>query len=265
MIQQRVDRLLVDLGFARSRTLAQRLIEAGSVEVLDAGIWKQVTKTSFRYPRDAQFRVLENKEQRFVSRAGLKLEGALEKTGLDVRGWHALDIGQSTGGFTDCLLQYGCERVVGVDVGKDQIADVLRRDSRVECLEQINAREIEPSLFTRIGVTEFELVVMDVSFISQTLILPRIPQLLARQGWLISLVKPQFEVGPKGIGKGGLVNASFYGDVKKNVLTSAKEVGLDVKHYFESALPGADGNIEFFLIAQKRYKPRHSACLRPGI
>lgn len=247
MTEERADKLLVTLGHARSRTLAQRMIEAGHVEVLQAGLFLKVKKTSVKLATDAQFRIVLGKEQRFVSRAGLKLEGALEKVALNVDGLHALDVGQSTGGFTDCLLQKGCVSVVGVDVGHDQLDKTLREDPRVMCLEGINARKIKPALFQR----QFDVVVMDVSFISQTLILPQLAPLLLPSGHLLSLVKPQFEVGSEGIAKGGLVkDVSLYEHVQQKIGHCLRTEGFDVLNFFESSIQGGDGNREFFVHAK---------------
>ena len=244
---KRADVLLVASGLVHSRTLAQKLIQDGHVEVCELGHWRLVSKSAEKVNVDAQFRVTEHDEQRFVSRAGLKLDAALEQIGLDVKGLKAIDVGQSTGGFTDCLLQRGCASVTGIEVGHSQLVDRLRNDKRIQCIEGLNARELGPDHVNGM----FELAVMDVSFISQTLILPRLPALMSPGACLISLVKPQFEVGPEGIGKGGLVkNVDLYQKVEQNITTLITKLGFERKAYFESAILGGDGNREFFLFAQ---------------
>jgi 23S rRNA (cytidine1920-2'-O)/16S rRNA (cytidine1409-2'-O)-methyltransferase len=248
MSAQRADKALVESGLVASRTLAQRLIEAGKVEYSSSGLWCQVTKPSQSFDHDVVFRVLEADETRFVSRAGLKLEGALTRADLNVTGLRALDVGQSTGGFTDCLLKYGCAHVTGIDVGHGQLVDALRMDPRVSCIEGLNARELSADLVGE----EFDLAVMDVSFISQTLVLPKLVPLIKRGGALVSLVKPQFEVGPDGIGKGGLVKSvELYADVKARINKMLNELDCVVEDYFESSILGGDGNREFFVVARR--------------
>ncbi len=249
MSVERVDKLLVELGLVPSRTLARRLVESGKVEVWHAGLWQKVQKVAERWSTGSRFRIAEADETRFVSRAGLKLEGALKKTGLDVIGMHALDVGQSTGGFTDCLLQHGAKHVTGVDVGREQLVPQLRAHAQVTCHEGVNARELDRYLAGEC----FDVAVMDVSFISQTLILPALVPLLRPGGHLFSLVKPQFEVGPEGIGKGGLVkNSALYATVEQTISARVEVLGLHVDAWFESAIKGGDGNTEFFVYATKR-------------
>lgn len=237
----RADQLLVERGLAPSRTVAQRLIEAGRVS------WSEgpVGKPSTILPLSADLAVMADDLDRYVSRGGIKLAGALRHSGIEVRGRHCLDIGQSTGGFTDCLLQAGAASVVGVDVGHDQLSRKLRDDPRVTCLEGINARDLGQSV---LAGRRFDLVVGDVSFISLTLVLPQLPDLLAANGDLLLLVKPQFEVGPEHVGKGGIVrDASRYPEVEAKLRRAAAAAGLAVRDYFDSPIAGADGNREFFL------------------
>lgn len=247
----RLDHLLVNKQLARSRTQSQKMIVAGQVEVQVAGAWVVQTKASMKYDANIALRIQLGAEQRYVSRAGLKLEGALASLAFDPKNTQALDVGQSTGGFTDCLLQHGASRVVGVDVGHGQLAEKCRQDARVSYLEGINARELSQALFAARSLpSQFDLIVMDVSFISQTLILPRLPPLLAANGRLISLVKPQFEVGPAGIGRGGLVrDQALYQEVEATLRACAESCGLKVDAYFESPITGGDGNREFFMSA----------------
>lgn len=243
---ERIDKLLVARALAASRTLAQKLIESGHVDALEAGQWRTLNKVSEKFSADIELRVRKHEDQRFASRAGLKLDAALTRLELDVSALKALDIGQSTGGFTDCLLKRGCVHVTGVDVGHSQLLDHLREDPRITCVEGLNARELSVSDVDG----PYQLVVMDVSFISQTLILPRIPPLCERGTRLVSLVKPQFEVGPDGIGKGGIVkNANLYQSVEQKLTTLMQSIGFRVDGYFESAIQGGDGNREFFISA----------------
>ena len=248
----RLDLLLVQQKLASSRTHARKLIDAGRVQIADASghLWRIANKASQSLSEDTQLRVEPLPEDQYVSRAGLKLAGILDHTGLDPTGWTALDVGCSTGGFSDCLLQRGAARVVGVDVGHDQLAPSLRDDPRMELFEGLNARNLTAEHIAPWGQEGFDAVVMDVSFISQTLILPQLPPLLKPAGQLLSLVKPQFEVGPEGIGKGGLVkNARLYQDVQDRIVTLCSELKLQVKDYIESPITGGDGNREFLLWA----------------
>ena len=196
----RADALLVQQGLAPSRTTAQRLIEAGRVKVGAGGT--ALTKPSLLLPADAELIVTPATDAEYVSRGGLKLAGALLHTHVDVHGRDCLDVGQSTGGFTDCLLQHGAARVVGIDVGHGQLHATLITDPRIEHHEGINARNLEKSV---LAGRQFDLIVADVSFISLTLIIPQLSSLLTKLGDLLLLVKPQFEVGPQNLGKGGIV------------------------------------------------------------
>lgn len=244
---KRADVLLVEAGLAESRAQAQRWIAEGKVSVAGG----PVSKPSQKLPEQVAFTVKRDEQDRFVSRGGVKLAAALEKSLFPVQGI-ALDVGASTGGFTDCLLQSGIDQVVCVDVGHDQLAERIRNDARVHNYEGINARQL-PTTLLQHAPDGFDLVVMDVSFISQTLILPGLPALMKPGGWLVSLVKPQFEVGREFIGKGGLVrDASRYAVVEQNVKRCANESGLAVAAFFDSPIEGGDGNREFLMVATKR-------------
>nr|WP_283777746.1 TlyA family RNA methyltransferase [Sansalvadorimonas sp. 2012CJ34-2] len=238
---------------AETRTRAQRLIDRGRVEFTKAGQWRVLDKSGLKCPEETEFRVQADEADNYVSRGALKLLGALEKTGLDISGFNVLDVGQSTGGFTDCALQAGAKKVVGVEVGHDQLAQRLRDDDRVICLEGVNAREMPgEQLLDHIDSDGFDAAVMDVSFISQTKILPSLAPMLRKNGCLLSLVKPQFEVGKKGLGKGGIVrDESLYPEVENLIRKSADEVGLSVEYYFDSPIKGGDGNREFFICCRK--------------
>jgi 23S rRNA (cytidine1920-2'-O)/16S rRNA (cytidine1409-2'-O)-methyltransferase len=241
----RVDAMLVAAGLAPSRTAAQRLIEAGRV-AWAGGI---VAKPAQELPEGTALTVAADASDRYVSRGGLKLSGALAATGIDPAGKACLDVGQSTGGFTDCLLQADARRVVGVDVGHDQLHPCLRGLPAVTALEGINARELTAaSLGDAFPEGGFDLIVGDVSFISLTLILPRLPALLAPGGDLLLLVKPQFEVGPGKLGKGGIVrDPALHGEVERKIRAAAAACGLIVKGWLDSPIPGGDGNREFFI------------------
>jgi 23S rRNA (cytidine1920-2'-O)/16S rRNA (cytidine1409-2'-O)-methyltransferase len=201
-------------------------------------------------------RLLDDSEARYVSRGGLKLEAALKHTGIAVSGLMCLDVGQSTGGFTDCLLQHGAARVVGLDVGQGQLHPSLREDERVLCIEKVNARDAEAIADALEGDELFEagfdLLVGDLSFISQTLVLPAVVPLLKKGGHLLILVKPQFELQPGQVGKGGIVrDESLYPFIEQRLRDACEALDLKVKDWFDSPIEGGDGNREFFIHAIK--------------
>jgi 23S rRNA (cytidine1920-2'-O)/16S rRNA (cytidine1409-2'-O)-methyltransferase len=243
----RLDKLLVDRGLAESRTKAQALVMAGVVLVDD----QRASKPSDTVAANAQIRIKggDDPTSRYVGRGGLKLEKALRDFEIDVNGFDCLDVGASTGGFTDCLLQHGSRHVIAVDVGHNQIDWRLRTDSRVEVREGINARYLQPEDFP----LKFDLVVMDVSFISATKIMPAIVPLLKESGRLITLVKPQFEVGRGEVGKGGIVrDVEKHARVIEEVNSAAEQLGLQPKEVIESPIHGADGNVEFLALYDRR-------------
>ncbi len=288
----RIDQLLVQKGLANTRSQAQRLIADG-VEWAQGETWKRIVKNGDDVPESAELRLLDDSEARYVSRGGLKLEAALKHVGLSVEGFACLDVGQSTGGFTDCLLQAGAKSVVGVDVGSAQLHPMLRSDPRVLCVEKVNARaltaedliqayedstgedgqfEVEDELddfddedeqdeasdVTEAVATEsefvpeFDLIVADLSFISQTLVLPAVVPLLKAGGTLLTLVKPQFELQPGQVGKGGIVKEpEFYVVVEQRLREACAALGLTVTAWFDSPIAGGDGNREFFICATK--------------
>ena len=242
----RIDKLLVDRGLAESRTKAQALVMAGVVLADE----QRVNKPSDTVASDAHVRLKggDDPTSRYVGRGGLKLETALRDFELSVEGFNCLDVGASTGGFTDCLLQHGAKHVIALDVGHNQIDYRLRTDSRVEVREGVNARYLQPDDFN----ARFDLAVMDVSFISATKIMPAIVPLLLRAGRLITLIKPQFEVGRGEVGKGGIVrdpekHARVIGEVNQ----AAEELGLRLEKVIESPIRGADGNVEFLALYEK--------------
>src|SRR4029079_3545438 len=227
----RLDKLLVERGLAESRTKAQALVMAGVVLVDD----QRANKPSDTVAAGAQIRIKggDDPTSRYVGRGGLKLEGALREFQIDVNGFECLDVGASTGGFTDCLLQHGARRVIAVDVGHNQLDWRLRTDSRVEVRERVNARYLQPDDFA----VKFDLAVMDVSFISATKIMPAIVPLLKSSGRLITLIKPQFEVGRGEVGKGGIVrDAEKRARVIEEVNRAAAQLGLHAKKVIESPI-----------------------------
>ncbi|AOY01257.1 TlyA family RNA methyltransferase [Jeongeupia sp. USM3] len=246
----RADVLLVELGLAGSRTHAQQLIAAGRVSAEG----KIVGKASAKLDAGMAIAIAADEEaDRFVSRGGLKLAGALAHTGLDVTGMTVLDVGQSTGGFTDCLLQAGARHVIGLEVGHDQLHRSLIGDARIVTLEGLNARHLAAGDLDDHLDAPVDLIVGDVSFISLALILPALATQLASGGLLLFLVKPQFEVGLAGLGKGGIVrDASSYPEVEAKIRSAALDAGFDVSDYFDSPITGGDGNREFFIYARRR-------------
>jgi 23S rRNA (cytidine1920-2'-O)/16S rRNA (cytidine1409-2'-O)-methyltransferase len=252
----RLDQLLVIQGLARSRTRAQRLIRHGRVRLADGD--RVLLKPGETLDEEARLLVEEDPEERYVSRAGLKLEALLAEFGMRLDGRLVLDVGQSTGGFTDCALHFGARHVIGVEVGHDQLDPSLRIDPRVTCLEGMNARamasddRLQAALESR-GVQGPDCAVMDVSFISQTLILPELAALLPSGGELMSLVKPQFEVGPGGVNTRGIVDEPWrYGEVEERIRACCEAQGFAVHHWRQSPLQGSDGNREFLLHARRR-------------
>ena len=248
----RVDQLLVERGLAASRSQAQRLIAAGVRWRLGSSTFQTVKKNGDEVPAQAELELTDDAETRYVSRGGLKLEGALRDTGLDVTGWRCLDVGQSTGGFTDALLKAGARHVVGIDVGHDQLHERLRGHPRVSVIERINARELQP-LDARLQTGDgFDLVVGDVSFISLTLVLPAVLGQLRPGGQLLMLVKPQFELQPGQLGKGGIVkDEALYEQVRSRIRGACQDLGLSTLNWLSSAIEGGDGNREFFMHAMR--------------
>ncbi len=265
----RADQLLVQRGLASSRSQAARLIDAGA-RWMCRGEWKPLRKSDDLHD-DAQIELSDAAEAKYVSRGGLKLEGALAASGVNVQSKVCLDVGQSTGGFTDCLLQHGAAGVVGVDVGHGQLHPRLRASEQVVCVEKVNVRTLNAtdliadcaSFHWASGLFDaenepkqdvqgvFDIIVGDVSFISQTLLIEALVSMLKPQGHLLMLVKPQFELQPEQIGKGGIVkDAVHYAQVEQRIRSSYAAQGLQVLHYFESAVVGGDGNREFFVHAK---------------
>jgi 23S rRNA (cytidine1920-2'-O)/16S rRNA (cytidine1409-2'-O)-methyltransferase len=246
MKRERIDKLLVERGLAESRTKAQAIVMAGAVLANE----QRISKPSDLIPVDAEIRVkgADDPASRYVGRGGLKLEAALGEFQIDVGEYVCLDVGASTGGFTDCLLQHGARKVIAVDVGHNQIDWRLRTDARVEVREGVNARYLKPEDFD----TQFDLIVMDVSFISATKVLPALVPLMKPDGRLVTLIKPQFEVGRGEVGKGGIVREpEKRARVVHEVTHAAEQLGLMNLGVLESPIQGADGNVEFLALYQK--------------
>lgn len=243
----RADQLLMQRGLAPTRSAAQRLIMHGGVRWLGPKGWAVPSKAGEDLPDGCEIDITDDAELRWVSRGGLKLDGALARCALPVAGRHALDVGQGSGGFTDVLLARGAASVVGIDVGHGQLHPRLRVDARVTAIEGVNARHLDATALPR---ARFDLIVGDLSFISLTLVLPALGQVLI--GDLLMLVKPQFELQPADIGKGGIVaDPTAHARVETRIRAACDALGLDVRDYFESPVAGGDGNREYFLWIRK--------------
>jgi 23S rRNA (cytidine1920-2'-O)/16S rRNA (cytidine1409-2'-O)-methyltransferase len=246
--RERIDKLLVERGLAESRTKAQAMVMAGVVLVNE----QRVEKPSEQFTADTQIRIkhADDPTSRYVGRGGLKLEAALNAFEIDLRGAVCLDVGASTGGFTDCLLQKGAAKVFAIDVGHNQIDWRLRNDPRVEVREGVNARYLKPEDFP----VNFDLAVIDVSFISVAKILPSVVPLLKPDASLVVLIKPQFEVGRADVGSGGVVrNEEKRMKAVDTVNGFASTLGLKIKGTIESPITGAEGNVEY--LAHYSYHP----------
>lgn len=240
---ERADTLLYKLSLAKSRTHAASLIKEGLVTANG----KPVTKPSQLVDDNAAISVKEGGCP-YVSRGGLKLEKALKHFEIDVNGLTALDIGASTGGFTDCLLKAGATRVYAVDVGTNQLDESLRNDSRVISFEKINARSLSPDMFEN----SIDIAVMDVSFISQTLIYPAAAAVLSTNGLLITLIKPQFELGRQALGHKGVVKdvEKRFPALEEKLRREAALCGFEHKGTVVSPIEGGDGNTEYLALFQ---------------
>jgi len=242
--RERLDRLLVERGLVATREEGRRRILAGEVLVSD----RAVSKAGSLVDAGAPIR-LRGQRLPYVSRGGTKLEKALEEFRVEVDGKVVLDVGASTGGFTDCLLKRGARQVYALDVGYGQLDWKLRKDPRVLVLEKRNIRYLEPAELPRPP----ELATIDVSFISLRLVLPRVKRLLALRGEILALIKPQFEVGKGKVGKGGVVRShEEHLRVVEEIKVAAAAMGLEVAGVVESPLLGPKGNREFFIRLLKR-------------
>lgn len=241
--RERLDRLVFERGLARSREHARALIMAGSVLVAD----RPVDKPGTAVPADAEIR-LRGEVSPYVSRGGAKLEKALEEFSIDVTGRTVMDVGASTGGFTDCLLQRGAARVFAVDVGYGQLAWKLRQDERVVNLEKTNIRYLQPEQLTAVP----DMAVIDASFISLDKVLPATIRLIRPGGTIVALIKPQFEVGRGQVGKGGVVrDPDLHRQVIGNIRELAEKMRLTVHGVVESPILGPKGNREFLIHLEK--------------
>ncbi len=242
MARRRADLLVVEQGLADSRTRAQALILAGAIL---AGEGERVDKAGQLLDETTQLR-LRGQPLPYVSRGGLKLQAALDEFAIDPEGEVCLDVGASSGGFTDCLLQRGARRVYGVDVGYGQMAWKVRSDPRVVVIERCNMRTIAPEAIPE----ECGIVVLDVSFISLKLVVPKALSFAATGARVVALVKPQFEVGPALVGKGGVVrDPAAREDALGNITDAFSQWGGRIIGSIESPIRGAKGNVEFLLAA----------------
>ena len=248
MPKRRIDALLAERGLAGSRTSAAASVRAGHVRVGRGG--DVAARPSQLVAEDVELSLEEGLE--YVSRGGVKLANALDALGLEVAGWRCLDVGASTGGFTDCLLKRGAAEVVALDVGRGQLDWTLRNDSRVVVIEGANARELAPDQLPYAP----DLATIDVSFISLAKVMPAVADCLAEGGEVLALVKPQFELGRRRVGKGGVVrSAEDRREALRIAAHAAEEVGLGVQGFASSGLSGPKGNRESFVWALRGAEP----------
>jgi len=242
-LRSRVDKLVVERGLADSREKARRLILAGEVLVDES----PMDKPGSLVRADAEIR-LRRPQKSFVGRGGEKLSGAIDALGLDPAGMRVLDVGASTGGFTDCVLQRGALAVTALDVGKGQLDWKLYSDPRVRVIEGVNARYLDPKEFPEL----YDLATLDLSFISLTKVLPAVVALVKPEGMLLMLVKPQFELSPSDVERGGLVrDEGKHREAIASVRRAAEALGLRIEGVAPSPLRGATGNQEYFLLARR--------------
>lgn len=231
----RLDVYLTDKGLCKSRTAAQSLIKTGGVSLNGTACTKPAQEVV-----ESDAVEITGEQLRYAGRGGLKLEAALEQFGLDISGAECIDIGSSTGGFTDCMLQHGAARVYAVDVGRDQLAEFLRRDSRVVSMEQTDIRTAE--------LPQADFIGTDVSFISLRLILPHIYKLLKKGGRAVVLIKPQFEAGRQNLSKKGVVrDEKIRLRIRDEIAEFARGCGFEVAGTAASPITGGDGNVEFLM------------------
>lgn len=240
---RRIDLALFELGYCESRSVAAKLIKGGFVFV-DG---KKVEKPSLEVEEGVEIEIVENPLTRFVSRGGLKLEAALKEFSVDPTGLICCDLGASTGGFTDCLLQNGAKKVYAIDSGRDQLHASLRKNVCVVSMEGVNARFLDESMIEKV-----DLCVMDVSFISQRLLYHTVRHILKSNGIFISLIKPQFEVGKENIGKGGIVKDTVAAEkAVEELKAEAEKNGLRMIRTTPSPILGGDGNAEILALFEK--------------
>ena len=248
MTRRRIDALLAERGLAGSRTSAADSIRAGRVRIGRDG--PVALKPSQLVADDAELLVSE--APKFVSRGGIKLENALDALAIDVAGLDCLDVGASTGGFTDCLLQRGAARVIALDVARGQLDWRLRNDPRVEVIERRNARDLDPAELPFVPA----LATIDVSFISLRQVIPAVARCVPADGWILAMIKPQFELGPRRVGKGGVVrDAADRREALLSVARAAEDAGLAAVGFASSGLPGPKGNRETFVQLAREGEP----------
>jgi 23S rRNA (cytidine1920-2'-O)/16S rRNA (cytidine1409-2'-O)-methyltransferase len=251
----RADVALVERGVARSRALAQRLIAAGAVDLVDRGKAVPVFRCAQPILPGQELRVRASAESAFVSRGGAKLEHALQRAGIDCTGAMVLDVGMSTGGFTDCLLHHGAEKVVGIEVGHGQLDQRLAADPRVMCFERTNVRSLTPAWFAARGLdaATFGLIVVDLSFISTLGLLSHLAAIAAADTTLLALIKPQFELGPDSRNARGIVRPDADIDaLRRRAHDDAERAQWQPLVWFACGLRGTDGNQEYFLAMERR-------------
>ena len=247
-MKERLDVLMVNRKLAKSREKAKEMIKAGNVYVDK----KQVQKAGAVFEEDCTIEVF-GETLKYVSRGGLKLEKALINFGIDLTNQVCMDIGASTGGFTDCMLQNGAQKVYAVDVGYDQFDEMLRQDTRVVCMEKTNIRYVEPK---QIGEL-LDFASADVSFISLTKILPSVRALLKENGRMVCLIKPQFEAGREKIGKKGVIkDKKVHKEVVQSIIRFCLENGFSVLNLEYSPIKGPEGNIEYLIYIEKENNPK---------
>lgn len=262
----RADQALVERGQARSRSLARRLIDDGAVSVRVGSLVEPLDRASRLIGDSEVLEVAASDESRYVSRAGAKLDDALQAIGIDCRERIVLDLGMSTGGFTDCLLARGARAVVGIEVGHGQLAPALVDDPRVHCFERTHVGDIEgPAWLAQHGLAPFSLIVSDLSFISSLQLLDRIAGFAEPGATLLMLVKPQFELGPQAARKGGIVADEAGETLEAVAREKANAAGWAPLTWHRCRLRGTDGNQEYFLHARRRpgSTPAASGALRP--
>lgn len=250
----RLDLYLVENKLAASRTQAQDFISQGYVLVASGDQKKIIDKSNYIVKSTDQVIVEANELQKYVSRGGLKLERALAKLNIDVKEKVVLDIGQSTGGFTDCLLKMGARQVVGVDVGHGQLHASLKKDARIISFENLNVKDLSmnAAFVKEVPIDKFDLVVADLSFISLSKVIPSIVNFLGDESEYLFLVKPQFECGLENLDKNGLVkNIKVYKTVETEIKKSVMQYFKNVEAYFACEVIGKDGNQEFFIYGRK--------------
>lgn len=248
--QIRIDLLLVIKNLAPTRTLAQDLIKNGQVFFVSADQRRLVLKVSESYSEEDTFDILPGFAGEFVSRSGHKIKGVAEALKLNFQDKTCLDIGVSTGGFSDFLLRQGARQVIGVDVGQNQTHKTVKNNPRFILYEKINARFLNENVPFQEQVPKdgFDFICMDVSFISIKLILPQLKKILSKNGQLLVLVKPQFELGATALNEKGIVkDPGQYLKLEQEMIEAAKKLDFKVQHYLPSPIDGKDGNKEFFL------------------